>query len=255
MEEFKIFINESVQKFMIGDTDTIDEDMLLAGTIDGHILTIDLFILTLNINLSLLIRNSILNKKFHNIELLLKHNIDIISLEPNIMIMCVETLSKENEINSESDDLEMLINKLIESHAPIDIENFRCVFQLAAIGKLDLLKKIISSYSFENVAVIVGRICAQAIIHGHRNILEYFYPQSEFNGAPDIIFTYFIMGIQYGAHLPIIKFFVEGGMSLRQEDYRAVRVAMQYERIEIIKYFYEIDKSIVDFLQREIVKM
>lgn len=224
------------QESIIADPDVMDEDMMITGKIEKKSLMIDIPPIKIQIDLALLIKNAMLYSKPSAIRLLIKHNINIFSIETRIMIMCVET------------DQDELMEELIRLNIPIDTQNYRCLYQLAANGKLDLIQKILKNYCFPNVSEIIAKICIQAIYNNHVNILEYFFPQTAFTGAPDQMFFYFIKSIEYGGHLSVIKFFIRMGINIKQNDYTAVYLAIKFNRPEIIKYFSEINNDVINLL-------
>jgi hypothetical protein len=180
-----------------------------------------------------------LRKKPNIIRLMIGNGINVFELEPRIMIMCVETEEYD------------LMSELIALKVPVHTQDFRCIYQLTEADKLDLLKNIINTYVFPDVTSIIGKICTIAVMNGHVNILEYFCPKEGFDGAPDIIYTYFINGIKYGGHLPVIKYFIENGICIAQENYQAVRIAVECQRGNIIKYFCEKDENVINILTSE----
>ncbi|XWV25936.1 ankyrin repeat protein [Tupanvirus soda lake] len=232
-------INALRPESIIDNTDIIDKDMFMVGTIESNMLTINIPPITITINLAQAIRNAMLHKKPKIIKLMMELDIDLFKIEPRIMIMCVETEQDE------------LLSELISKKVPIYTQEFRCLYQLAAQGKLDLVKEIMKNYKFPSIPEIVSKICIQAIQNNHVAILKYFMPRDSFRGAPDQMFCFFVNSIQYGGHLDIVKFFIENGINIRQDNYKAVRVALNFDRAQIIKYFYEIDTTIESILNEE----
>ncbi|XWV24693.1 ankyrin repeat protein [Tupanvirus deep ocean] len=232
-------INSLKSESFVDNTDVIDKDMFMVGTINNNLLTINIPPITVTINLAQAIRNAMLYKKPKVIRLMIELDIDIFKIEPRVMIMCVETEQDE------------LLRELISKKIPIYTQEFRCLYQLAAQGKLDLIKEIMKNYRFPSIPEIVSKICIQAIQNNHVAILKYFIPPQSFHGAPDQMFCFFINSIQYGGHLDVIKFFIENGISIRQDNYKAVHQALKFERAQIIKYFHEIDHSVDQILTEE----
>lgn len=219
----------------ISDIDFLDDDMFLAGKINNNVLTINICSAEFKICLAKTIRNAFAMRNSEIIRTMLRNKADLHRIEPNIMIMCVE---------KEMDDL--LID-LLDARIPIHSQEYRCVFESASKGKLDIIKKIVENYKFHSLPNIIGKICAQAIANGHLHILEYFCSPETFEQAPDIVFAFFINTIQYsGQHLHIIKYFIENGISIKQENYTPIKKALQYKRGNILKYFYEIDSKSID---------
>jgi len=237
-------INNWKPESIIENPDIIDKDMLtvgriLIGTNANKILLIDIPPITITIDLKNAIKNAFLQRKTNLIQLMIELEMNLYEIEPNIMIMCVET-------NHDS-----LMYDLINKGIPVHIENHRCVYQLATYGKLDLIKAILDKYYFSSVPEIVSKICIQAILNNHVHILEYFFTKEAFVGAPDQMFTFFINSIQFGGHLPIIKFFVDNGINIKQQEYKAIHTATQYGQKLIMKYFYEIEAEIINLLTEE----
>lgn len=225
-------VNNFKPELIVGNVDAIDEDMLCVGTIIDRMLVIDIPPIMVQLDLVQAIRNAMLHKKPNIIRLMTKKSINLFQLEPRVMIMCAEM---------EMDDL---LEEMIENKIPLYTEQYKCIYCLASKGKLEILKKIMKNYRFPNITEIVGKICIQSIINNHLNVLQYFCPPEAFEGAPDVMFTFFIKGIEFGGHLAIIKYFVDGGISIKQQNYYAITLAKQFHRGELIKYFYEIDPSI-----------
>lgn len=219
-----------------GDPDIIDDDMLQIGQIYDKTLIIDIHPVVIKIDLGYAIQNAMLQKKPSVLYRMMKQNIDLSKFEPCVMIMCVET---------EQDDLmlEMINNKI-----RIDIEQFRCVYRLAELGKLNLLEKILDRYEFSNLPEIVCKICIKAVIFNHVHILEHFFPKEVFGSVPDQMFTFFINSIKYGSHLGVIEFFIKNGIDIRQRGYRAVLTAIEFDEQAVIKYFCEIDSEVINLL-------
>jgi hypothetical protein len=149
-----------------------------------------------------------------------------------------------------------LMYEMIEHKIPVYIEQYRCIYRLAAINQLFLLKTIMSRYNFPNFHEIIQKINIVAIQYGNVNILEYFCPQKSFEGAPDIAFCYFINSIKYGPtdtkkHLPTIKYFISGGVSIKQKNYLAVSVAIEFGKTYLLKYFNELDENVSNILTSE----
>lgn len=232
-------INHMNFQSIIDDPDIIDEDMFTCGSIEGDYLHIDISPINIKIDLQNVICNAMLHKKYNVIHLLIGQNVDLYKLEPRIMIMCVDT---------SADDM---LQKLIEIKIPIHVENYRCVYQLAANGNLNLIKEILKTYQFQNIIEIVAKICVQASIHNHVDIIEYFFTPESFTGAPEQVFVFFLNSIQYRGNLPIIKFFIDNGINIKRDNYAAVRAAVKYNRSEVLQYFYLIEPTIIDLLSDE----
>jgi hypothetical protein len=231
--------NDSDLIFSSNNIEIIDEDMLDIGKIEGKFLKINIPpIIDIDIDLSIIIRHALMKKNMDFIKLLISRNIDLFKFEPQIMIICAET------------DQDELMAELIDKKIHIYTDQYRCVYKLAADGKLNLIKKIMKKYCFPNVSEIINKICIQAIYNNHLNILKYFLINDVFAGLPDHMFCMFINSIQYG-HLDIIKFFIDSGISIRQDNYAAVHNAIKYSKLDIIKYFYDIDPTIDNILTDE----
>jgi len=226
------YITESI----VNDPGMLDEDMLTIGKIDGHLLNIEVPPIKITIDLSKTIKTAMQQKKESIIRLLMKKNIDLYYHEPFIMTMAVVT---------EQDDL---LRELIKRKVPIDTEEYRCVYQLAELGKLDLLKLIMKNYKFPSIEEIVYKICIQAVIKNQISILEYFFTEEAFDGAPDQMFTFLINSVRFGGHMDIVKFFIKNGVSIRLYNYQVVHEAIKCNRVEIIQYFCQIDDNVITLL-------
>lgn len=223
--------------------DFFDEDILLVAKHELPNIVVDIEPFNLTFDLAQLIQNAILHDKPHIIELLLKNNIDIQSIVPRVMLQLA--------IKNQHDQL----LKLIEKSVPIHTNNFECVYYLAENGKLELLKIIAEKYHLERLMEVVCKICIAAIKNGHLNIIEYFCPCNAFTGAPDIMFVFLVNSIKYGGHQHIIKYFIDGGIHLRQKNDQILTTAIEFNRYHIVRLLIDIDPSIVDLLtekQRDI---
>lgn len=235
LELYQLYGN-AMMDMILSDTDLIDEDMFKLGTIiNDKYLYLVVQPLRLSINLSSAISNALLHHKPSFIRLLLRLNIDISKIESNIMIMCVET--------EEYDLLREFINRKYD----ISVESYRALFTLAAKGELDLVKHVVLTYRFHNIPEIIFKICIQAVYNNHVPILEYFFTEEVFIGAPDQMFDFFINSIKYKAKLPIIKFFTSK-LNIKQKSYLAVYTAIKMNADETLKHFCEIDDNVINIL-------
>ncbi|AGC02117.1 ankyrin repeat protein [Acanthamoeba polyphaga moumouvirus] len=214
--------------------DLIDTEMLSLGTIDESLGTLYFTIPPVDIivNLKTAIKKAFMKNKINLIKLLLQHDVNLNVIEPNIMIMALQT-----------NNYELLLN-FIDREFDITVQDYRCIYQLAENGKLEIIKKILDKYYFENITEIVCKICVQAIINKHLDIIKYFFTNEAFSGAPDQMYTFFIKGIEFNTSVEIIKFFVENGISLKQYNYKAVKIACMYKRRELLKYFNQLDNTV-----------
>lgn len=237
LKSIKNDINQTKSQTILSDTDLIDDDMLLCGKINGKMLHINIMPINITIDLSKSISSAIMNNKLSLIDRLITKNIDIFTIQPDIMIMCVEMNRDE------------LFDKLLSlEKAPIDTRDYRCVYQLAARGNLELIKNIFEKCVIINIDEVIAKILIQAILNNHVNILEHFLTKEAFMGAPEIMHSYFINSITHNADVRVIKFFVENGIDIRQENYLALYTAINLDRVEIIKYFYQKDPNIIVLL-------
>lgn len=222
------------------DADLIDADALACGIIVGTNLNITVPLFSLSIDLKSVIHNSLREKILSFIHLLLDKKIDIFAIEPTIMTIVVANLSTDA-------DTELFV-RMINNKIPIHTDNYKCIFLLAHKGNLDLIKLILETYTIPNIIDVVGFICCQAIIQNHLPILEHFFTPDAFIGAPDQLFIYFINSIKHGSNLSIIKFFVNNGINIKQQNYAVVREAIIKNRIDIVQYFYTVDPEIINLL-------
>lgn len=219
--------------------DVIDRDMIMIGKISNCFLLIDIPPINVKIDLKAAIQNAILHKKPNLIHYLMSYHVDPGLIEPKIFSMCIE--SKQDQ----------LLDTLISNK--VSITDYHCFYLLAAHGKLSVIQKILSNYKFSQTTLveIVGKICIQAILNNHVHILKYFFNKEAFVTAPDQMAVYFINSIKYGNHLDVVKFFIESGIDIRQDDYLAVKCADQMGKSELIKYFYQIEPSISNILSEK----
>jgi len=232
-------INNALPESIIDNTDIIDSDMFLVGVIENKTLTIDIPPVTITINLQKAINNAILHKKPKLIRLMMEKQIDLFSIEPKIMLICA------------TNKLDDLLLELIGKKVDICTNEPKCIYQLAAYGKLDFIRFILQQYTFPDLPKIISKICIQAILNNHVHILEYFLTKDAFIGAPDQMFCFFINSICYGGHLDIIKFFVNAGINIKQNNYQAVHQAIKFDLDLLVKYFYDIEPSVDHILTED----
>jgi len=218
---------------------TFDADMLLLGKLEGRFLHVEVLPFSFTVDMQMLIKNAFLDKKFEVIWLLLDSDLDLPQLEPKLMLMCLAL------------DQDELLIKLIQLQFPIDTESYRVVYESAEMGKLDILKLIMATYVFDDIQEVICKICIQAAIHNHLSIIEHFFPHNQFESIPDIVFVFFTNSIKCGGHLDIIKYFVNGGVDIRQQNYLGLHIAITHNRTAVVKYFYDLDRSILDLMTEE----
>ena len=264
----KIRINmnlEPIEKFY-ADPDMITADMIEVGELNYPNLMINIpDVIHMEIDLQVVLRRAILQKKFTFVNVLLSMGIDMCKIEPKIMIMCAmqdppiptpipTPIPNQNIYNtsntSDIDSVEKLIFKLIELKTPIDPDNYACVYIFAATGRLNILQKILQTYSFDEqtITAIVGKVCAIAVQQNHVHILQHFMPADVIETIPDLAFEYFIKAIERTDNIDVVKYFVQAGCSIGQSNYQAVDVARQYERKDMIRYFVSVDPHVVELL-------
>ena len=222
----------------ISNINNINDDILNNSIIVGDNLIYKDNLGEIRIKLSNLISNSCLNKRDDILELLIKKNINF-NCQPKILMMCCQM------------GMDDICVRLINYGVPIDWDNYRCILYLAYQGKLELLKLIIDKYDIPDKPSLVIQIIIHSIIYGHLHILKYFCPYEYFSSIPDFTFTFLINSIQFGGHLDVIKYFIEGGVSIAQQKYLAVEVVKKYSRTEILHYFVQLDNHILTLLTFE----
>ncbi|AZL89189.1 ankyrin repeat protein [Megavirus baoshan] len=218
--------------------DLIDQDMIDAGVLnyDNNMLSLSVPPIDITVDIKAAISKSFKYGKTRLIELLLYNNIKLDKIEPNIVIMAVQTKNYN------------FLAKFIDLEYDITINNYQIIYQLSSQGKLDFLIKILDKYHFDSSTEIICKICIQAIMNNHVNILEYFLTEQAFRGAPDQMYCFFYNSISCGANLEVIKFFINNGLSIKQNNYQAIIKACQYKRQDILLYFRELDESVIDII-------
>lgn len=212
-------------------------DILLIGIVVDKLVVVEIESIQFVVNLSTIIKLSFLYQKPETIDVLIQHQIDVYQCEPRVVIMAVEC--GEDQI----------LDKLIDLKVPIDGENYRAVCRLVEYGKLDLLKKMMSTYDFHNdLEKVIIKVCIQAIIHERVDILSYAISFGNLENYPDILFFLFIKNIESYGHLSIVKYFIDHRMDYRQKDYQAVKCAIRHDRGKIVEYFYKLDENIINFM-------
>ncbi|ANB50771.1 putative ankyrin repeat protein [Powai lake megavirus] len=223
---------------IIDDPDLIDQDMIGASIIDYNNgkLNLSIPVIDITIDIKAAIYKSLKFNKIGLIELLLNNNIKLDKIEPNIMIMTVQT------------GIYNLLDKFIDLEYNITISDHRVIYQLSSQGKLDILIKILDKYHYQDSTEIICKICIQAILNNHINILEYFLTEQAFRGAPDQMYSFFYNSINCGSKLQVIKFFINNGISIKQNNYMAVVKACQCKHQDALSYFCELDKSVIEII-------
>lgn len=229
-------INGFNEKSIIDDPDIIDEDMFMIGKIHGNELIIDIPPINININLTNAIGTAMFKKNISFIDLMLKLNLDIFQFEPKIMMMCVES------------ELDGLMIKLIKRKIPIHTENYECIYQLVAKGKLELINNILADYFIPDFDDILIKICIYAILYDKLFILQYFFKPNIFVDRSDIAYCLFFKCIEYNNNIKFLNFFIENGIDITSFDYRAVHTAIKFNKTDVIQYFYDINNSIIQML-------
>ena len=250
IEKIKTGINNLETEIIINDVNVIDGDMLDIGVIIDNDLIIEIscedlipaypnHFFDVIINLKNAIALSILKKNKSLIQMMLKKKMDPTKFEPNIIIMCLDTKQYD------------LLSELIDSKIDVSMNNYESIYYLATDGQLDLIKKIINTNNIYDTTEIVCKICIQAILNDHLHIIKYFFTPNAFETAPDVMTTYFLKSIEHNANIQIIKFFIENNILIQQNDYIAVKKAIEFDRYDIIKYFYELDHTIINVMSDE----
>ncbi|AEQ60748.1 hypothetical protein [Acanthamoeba polyphaga mimivirus] len=214
------------------NSELIDEDLLDLGTINNGILSLNIQPVTITVDLKSGILNSVKYHQSKLVNILLDKNIDPIKIEPKIHLLL-----------STYKQYEPLV-RLIRMKSQVN--DFDFVYPLAAHGELDIIKLVMHYYQLQDE--IIGKICVQAIINGRVNILEHFLTNEAFRSAPDLMYGFFIRGIEHGGHINITKYFIDKGLCIQQNDYEPVKVAAMMKRRDILKYFYELDNSIFNII-------
>ena len=205
--------------------------------------------LTFNIDLSKVIAEALLQRNPGILQLLLDNSVDFYQVEPKSLIMCLET------------EHWGLMGELIKRKFPIDVENYRVLYQLATVGQLDLLILIVKIHQPNTDSIgnedddshpdngithsMICKICANAIIHGQLSVLKYFFPSNMFASAPDFRYAFIDKAIEFGGYLEIVKYLIANDFNIAQEKYKLVHTAIKFGRVDIIKYFYELDSNII----------
>lgn len=229
------------------DLSLLTEDTFIIGELKLPYLIINIpDVIHMDINLKLVLLKSVQEKKYHVTNLIIQH-VDIYSLEPNVMELFGEHIGLKYMSGEEIDlQFENIFCSLLEMRVPLHSNDNKCVYMVAIAGKLDILKKIMKNYTFQNITEVTCKICAFAIREDHVHILQHFIPVETFKSIPDIIFRFITKTIEYGDNIKAIKYLLSDpySVSIAQENYFAVTLAKRYQRINIIKYFAEIDPSI-----------
>lgn len=227
------------------DPDTITKDMFIVGDINLPYLIINILeVINMDLNLTILLRKSIAQRKMKFINLLFDMNIDIFKLEPIIMPATASLLQNDPNSNFVCD----LLHKFIDMKIPIYENNYACIYILTAMGKVDMLEKIMKIYTFNNMTEIMGKICVVAVRSDKVNVLKFFMPVKTFDTIPDIIFQYFIKGIECGDNINVIKYLTSDCIQISQENYLAVKTALKFKRRLILEYFVESDPKVIELL-------
>lgn len=134
-----------------------------------------------------------------------------------------------------------LIKIYIENKLPIHMNNYEFVLDLVDNSMLNLLIEIEKNYfgnmESKEVINIVKKICERAIYEGKVDVLKHYLTTEVFDSVPDIMFMYFLGAVEYSNDLSVIKFFIEMGMDIRQQNCRVINRAEELEKIHMVNYF------------------
>ena len=214
----------------------LNADILEVGELHGKMLTVILPpSFNIVIDISLAIEKAIRAGLDHLILSMINLEYDLHEIQPKIMIMCAEANRFE------------LLDKLIDEGIPIDGNNYATMYYLAAKGKHVLIQKILNQYGFLNITEIIGKMCVQACMNNQVSVLEILCPQNSLGSVPDIAMAYFLNSIRFG-HIPILKYFIDGGVTLAQNNYIAVEIAKQYRMNTVLESFTTVDPKVNSML-------
>lgn len=222
--------------FETDEQSIIDEDMFIVGRLEDDILRIDIPPVNITINLKSSLKRAIICKDINTIKLLASQKIDLNKLYPGIMffllhIQCID-----------------IFLQLIEYRVSVEWNNYQCMVKLAQSGMLEIIQLILDKYNLNTNENLVGQICIEAIKHNHINVLSTYMTPKKFEQCPDITWIFFTKGIEYGASIEIINFFIKNGIDITKSNYLPVRIAIDANRCDIIEYFCKHNKSVLNYL-------
>ena len=232
----KVYIENSLnnhiqQNYGRNNIELITSEIIDVGLVQNNILIIYLPPYLIKIDLLCVINEAIKTDRDDIIVLLLSKNINFYEIKPDITIVCAE-MKKYTLIKN--------LIKINISMNYMEYMEYMTLYILARDEQYEILQDIINIYKFKNMYHIAMRLSAMAIANGNINVLRFFFPQSAFRSIPDLAFCYFCHSIKFG-HLPIIKYFVEGGISIKRGEYSVVKNALTSNQTEILEYFYQLD--------------
>ncbi len=232
--QIKDAISEYAEKSELNrDTFVFSEDLLKCGNVVDNMLSLNFYSIKINIDLSKIIACSIRDGKLDDIYLLMSYGLDVLKIQPYIMYMC----SEKNRI--------ALLKKLIDLNQNKDFyfgDDKNLIESLVKNNSNDILDYILEKT--DNSMKVFQKIIYMTLKNNNLDILKYYLCQSAFNGAPDIMDEFFYGAIRLGSNIDIIKFFLEHGISLKQNDYKSAKLAIEFNRDYIIDYFCHIDEHV-----------
>ncbi|CAH6421067.1 Hypothetical protein MVR_LOCUS258 [uncultured virus] len=218
----------------------IDADMLQVGQVVGSMLHLQFGLYEAIIDLRAALHKALFLREHSLFALLLDYDIDLFRIESKLITLCAQH------------DCNDLLTRIVTAHPHLYPIQLECLDNLAALGKLDMLQRLMTICKiprFVPLHQVTHRICAVAIEHNQLAVLEHFLPLSAFPCMPNIVFEYLICAIKHRAHIDIIKYFTENGVSIRQSNYMAVLCARELGRSDLLEYFKTTDPTVTAILQ------
>lgn len=238
------------------DTSPIDEyfsnpnnivqEVLSVGHLSGRILKIQIpDKIHMDIDLCVMLNAAITQSKFNLVNLLLKNDIMLDSIQPRIMTLLASvTKSDINPLFNHSIGTQTiytvqdLIFHQIHRSTNISVDNYACFYLWVKAKCINIIKLIMGRYIFsEDVATeLVGRSCVIAIKEDDVQMIEYLMPVSTIPSILELVYDYSKNGIIFCDCVNVIKYYVENGMDLSRNGYELEHMANSYGRKNVLEF-------------------
>ena len=225
--------------------DHIELDMfeliLKVSTLEQSFLVLHTNIINMRVDLIIIIKNAIQKNEPKYISLLLEKQMPLYEIDPSILIRIIES-------NLPSFD-SILYSMLMNSY-PLSPES---IYKLCKKNKHQHLKLIFDKYPcFPNQFEIISICSVISIKESHLETLQIIIPIESFSAIRDFIFVILVNSIRTNASIEIIKYLTSSKfISIYQEDKLPIKMAINNNRAQILRYFCLLHPDIIDELTHE----
>lgn len=192
-------------KFIIFNSDLIDDNMFRVGIITDYILVLNFGLCRIEINLVYCVIDSLYKKNYKLTLKILSYCKKIINILPEMLLFLIPYIGINENINQ-------LILFLLNNKINISINNYQILYKLAFTHKFDIMQYILDFYSSDQLVDVINKICIHAIYKNNLEILIFLLPPICFKGAYDLMECYLSESIRVGANNEIINFFIDNGV-------------------------------------------